>query len=215
MHVWRICRLRCSAPCRSAGWRAGRGVRIRTRCARCWPTWRSKPIGRIGATRWRGCCGPISPSGAAHLNLNQALANLRQAIGDRTRHAAVLRITRETIQFNRASDHDLDVAAFTDLLAACDQHPHRHPETCTSCAQRLQQAVDLYHGDFLASFFLRDSAAFEEWALLKRERLHRRALAALAQLADYHERRGAYAQAQHTPGANWNWIPGARKATGN
>jgi predicted ATPase/DNA-binding SARP family transcriptional activator len=141
-----------------------------------------------------GLLWPERPERAAHLSLNQALANLRQAIGDRT--APVLRITPETIQFNRAGDYDLDVAAFVDLLTVCDQHPHRHPETCTSCARRFQQAVDRYRGSLLDQFFLRDSAAFEEWALLKREQLHRRAITALAQLAAYHERRGEYAAAQ-------------------
>lgn len=43
---------------------------------------------------------------------------------------------------------------------------------------------------FLAGFSLNDSAVFEEWALLKREWLHCQAVEALAQLADYYERRG-------------------------
>jgi DNA-binding SARP family transcriptional activator len=143
-----------------------------------------------------GLLWPERPERAAHLSLNQALSNLRQAIGDRTAPAPLLRITPETIQFDRASDHDLDVAAFSHLLNACDQHLHRHAETCTSCARRLHQAVELYRGDFLDQFFLSDSAAFEEWTLLKREQLHRRAIVAFARLADYHERRGEYDQAQ-------------------
>src|SRR4051812_8087047 len=109
-----------------------------------------------------GLLWPERPERAAHLSLNQALSNLRRALGDRSATAPVLRITPEIIQFNRASDHDLDVTAFMDLLAACDEHPHRHGETCTSCARRLHQAAELYQGDFLASFFLSDSAAFEE-----------------------------------------------------
>jgi DNA-binding SARP family transcriptional activator len=67
-----------------------------------------------------GLLWPERPERAAHLSLNQALANLRQAIGDRSALAPVLHITPETIQWNTASDHDLDVAAFSDLLAACD-----------------------------------------------------------------------------------------------
>ncbi len=141
-----------------------------------------------------GLLWPERAERSAHLSLNQALSNLRQAIGDRS--APVLRITAESIQFDRASDTDLDVASFSELIAACEQHRHRHAETCRSCAQRLQQAVEWYQGDFLASFFLADSAAFEEWVLLKREDLHRRALAALAQLADYHERHGENALAE-------------------
>src|SRR6185436_10936488 len=77
------------------------------------------------------------------------------------------------------------------------QHPHRHPETCTSCARRLKQAAELYRGSLLDQFFLQDSAAFEEWVLLKRERLHQSALQTLTELASYHERRGEYAPAQH------------------
>ncbi len=144
-----------------------------------------------------GLLWPERPERAAHLNLNQALANLRGALGDRTATPPFLCITRETVQFNRASDYELDVETFRARFAACEQHPHRHPETCKPCVQRLQQAIDLYRGSFLAQFFLSDSAAFEEWALLKREWLHRRALRALARLADYHERRADYEQAQH------------------
>jgi predicted ATPase/DNA-binding SARP family transcriptional activator len=144
-----------------------------------------------------GLLWPDRTERGAHLNLNQALANLRGAIGDRTATPSFLSITREAIQFNRASDYELDVEAFIARLAASDQHPHRHLETCKSCVQRLRQAADLYRSSFLAQFFLSDSAAFEEWALLKREWLHRRALHALVHLADYHERRGEYEQAQH------------------
>ena len=55
---------------------------------------------------------------------------------------------------------------------------------------RLAQAVELYRGDFLAGFALPDSAAFEEWALIRREQLHQQALDALDTLATAHERRG-------------------------
>jgi DNA-binding SARP family transcriptional activator len=115
----------------------------------------------------------------ARNNLRQALANLRQALDDQRATPPYLRITRDTVQFNRASDHQIDVVVFSDHLTACDQHLHRHPETCRSCGQRLQQAAALYRGSFLDQFFLNDSAAFEEWVLLTREWLHHRALAAL------------------------------------
>src|SRR6266511_3796346 len=56
-----------------------------------------------------GLLWPERPERAAHLNLNQALANLRGALGDRTATPPFLCITRETVQFNRASDYELDV----------------------------------------------------------------------------------------------------------
>jgi DNA-binding SARP family transcriptional activator len=145
---------------------------------------------------------PELPDEAARHNLRQALANLRTAIGDASTTPSFLLISRDSIQFNPTSDFDLDVAAFTALLAVCETHPHRHPARCRSCATRMEQASALYHGDFLAGFSVGDSVPFEEWQLRHRERLHQHALAALVRMAEYHELRGdddhvcGYAQRQ-------------------
>ncbi len=143
-----------------------------------------------------GLLWPELPDTAARTNLRQALANLREAIGDATARPPFLHITRDTIQFNPGSDYDLDVAAFTALLTACETHPHRSLERCRGCVARMEQALAYYRGDFLAEFALGDSAPFEEWQLRHRERLHQRALDALVHLADYHERRGDDAAAR-------------------
>jgi DNA-binding SARP family transcriptional activator len=143
-----------------------------------------------------GLLWPDSSEQAARRNLSQALFNLRQAIDDAHATPPYLLISRDAIQFNTASDHTLDVATFTTQLDACDAHPHQRLNTCTSCTHRLQQAIAVYRGDFLQHFFIADSAAFEEWALLRREALHRRVLDALAHLADSCEQRGEY-QAAH------------------
>ena len=137
-----------------------------------------------------GLLWPNLPDAAARTNLRQALANLRQAIGDTNATPPFLLITRDTIQFNSASDYNLDVSSFTTLLATCDAHAHRHLERCRSCAARLEQAAALYRGDFLAGFSVGDSVPFEEWLLRQRERLQQGALDSLARLADYHEWRG-------------------------
>ena len=129
-------------------------------------------------------------------SLRQALAMLRLALGERTAAVPVLLITRDTLQFNAAGDAELDVAAFSALLAACATHPHAELARCAPCMHRLQQAATLYRGDFLDQFTAGDSAAFEEWAALHRERLRRQALEVLAHLAAYHERRGDYAPAR-------------------
>ncbi|HEX6387674.1 MAG TPA: tetratricopeptide repeat protein, partial [Anaerolineae bacterium] len=142
-----------------------------------------------------GMLWPELPEAAARNNLRQVLVTLREAIGDRTAEPPYLLTSRATVQFNPDSDAWLDVTAFTDLLAACERHPHRSPDNCKTCAERLQQVAELYRGPFLAEFFLPDSVAFEEWTLLKREWLQRQMLAALARLTAYHERRGQYEQA--------------------
>jgi predicted ATPase/DNA-binding SARP family transcriptional activator len=137
-----------------------------------------------------GLLWPELPDMAARPNLRQALANLREAIGDATATPPFLLITRESIQFNPASDYGLDVAAFEALLTACETHTHRHRDRCRSCAARMAQAISLYRGDFLGRFALIDSAPFEEWQLQHREQLHQRALDVIVQLADHYERRG-------------------------
>src|SRR3954452_22496382 len=139
-----------------------------------------------------GLLWPELSEEAARTNLRQLLANLRQmlTIGDDT---PVLLITRDTIQFNLDSDHQVDIASFRDLLRACDHHAHRRAEACRTCAARLTEAVTLYRGSFLQGLFVRDTAEFEEWVDLQRTAFHRRAIAALSRLTAYFEHRGSYA----------------------
>ena len=68
-----------------------------------------------------GLLWPDWPDRDALANLRSALFDLRKAIGDRTasgdREASppFLLITRDTLQFNAASDHQLDVAEANDI----------------------------------------------------------------------------------------------------
>lgn len=124
---------------------------------------------------------------AARTSLRQALRQLHQAFGDDLDH--FLTVTPQTIQFNSTRHCQLDVAEFVALIRACEQYPHRQRETCRACVERLQRAVALYRGDLLAGFLLKDSAAFEEWAAIKREQLRRAAMSALATLAEHYARR--------------------------
>jgi DNA-binding SARP family transcriptional activator len=124
-----------------------------------------------------GLLWPERPDRAARANLRNALANLRQAIGDGQAHPPLLLITRETIQFNRASDCALDLAALAALSGL---------ET----TGQLEAAVALYRGPFLEGFSLKGCLAFEDWSLLVRERLQRQVLTALARLAEAYEERG-------------------------
>ena len=145
-----------------------------------------------------GLLWPDQPQDKARQSLRQALFHLRQTIADSDEKNGqpFLLVDRHSIQFNTASDHSLDVAVFQSLVHACRVHQHRRLGGCLSCLQRLRELVDLYRCHFLDQFFLSDSAAFEEWALLQREWFRREAVKALFQLADYHERRGEYADAR-------------------
>ena len=139
-----------------------------------------------------GLLWPEQPERNARHSLNQALFNLRRAIGDQDASPPLLLITRQALQFNPRSDRWLDVATFAGLLDACETHPHRQLATCEVCVERLREAASLYRGSFLEGFSIPDSAPFEEWALLERERLQRLVVDALRQLAGHNERRGEY-----------------------
>ena len=139
---------------------------------------------------------PDRPEQAARHNLRQALSNIRRVIGDRDASPAFLLITRQTVQFNQASDYWLDVTAFTTLLETCKTHLHRRLEVCRPCMQRLEQTAELYRGNFLEGFTLVDSRPFEEWVLTQQEWLHHQVMTVFRHLARYHEQLGEYELAQ-------------------
>jgi DNA-binding SARP family transcriptional activator/tetratricopeptide (TPR) repeat protein len=113
---------------------------------------------------------PDWPNRAALSNLRYALSDLRKVISDRGAEPPFLLISREAIQFNAESDHWQDVADLTRLAEAQD-------------VERLEQAVMLYHGDFLDGFSVSEAAPFEDWMRLKREQLRRSYLEAMHRLA--------------------------------
>ena len=146
-----------------------------------------------------GLLWPEAIEADARRSLSQALFNLRQALGEGSTGPPpanpFLLSTRETLQFNPASDHRLDVAGFEALVQAAAAHSHGPSDLCAECVERLERAVTLYRGDFLSHFFVPDSSAFEDWALLRREGLRRQALAALAQLTTHFEQQAVYGRA--------------------
>jgi predicted ATPase/DNA-binding SARP family transcriptional activator len=138
---------------------------------------------------------PDLPEAAARNNLRQALAALKEALGDRHTDPPFLLADRASIQFNPQSDYCLDLDDFLRLLHDTNHHLHRRLESCRACIQKMQQAADLYRGHFLNDFYLGDSTAFEEWAALKREWLHQQALSLLGNLAALHERKSKFSHA--------------------
>ena len=123
----------------------------------------------------------VSPDSEARSHLRHSLANLRKAIGDRQATPPFLSITRETIQFNSDGDCWVDVAEFVALAEGGQPG-------------QWEEAATLYGGPFLQGFSIRDSAAYEEWVLLHRERLHRLAQETLGRLAEEGLELGAHAR---------------------
>lgn len=123
-------------------------------------------------------------------NLRTVLTALRRELGD------YLIITRQTLAFDHSRRYWLDVAEFERSFAALG--PFRPAQPDAARAQRLQAVLDLYQGDFLEGFYLRDGQGFEEWATLQRERLRHLAMQGFRMLAGYQLKTGAYLQGTST-----------------
>jgi len=118
------------------------------------------------------------PDARASANLRKSLSTLRQIFED------ALIITRQSVTFNYDSDHWLDVEVFESALAGGDASLETFPA--------MNEAVELYRGDFLEGFSVRQAVEFEEWALSERERLRQMAIKALQRMSDACADRGEY-----------------------
>lgn len=108
----------------------------------------------------------------------QALKNLRNILPVlRTRTDAHILVTRHTVTFNRYTPYWLDIEAFEALLGVAPAQ---------ASTEALWDAVALYNDDFLSGFYVRNAPLFEEWMLLKRERLRDMFIDALQVLATRH-----------------------------
>jgi DNA-binding SARP family transcriptional activator len=79
------------------------------------------------------------------------------------------------------------VDVFRQLLAVAETHDHATTEVCPDCLAALEEAVELYHGDFMAGFTLRDSPAFDEWQFFQTEALRGELAGALERLGDAYQ----------------------------
>ena len=123
---------------------------------------------------------PDVPDNTAKKNLRQTLYQLRQLLNDSDElpHPFLI-VTRQTIQWNLASDYTVDAKLFVQELAKGN----------------LAAAVSRYAGEILSSFTC-DSLEFEAWLRQERERLHRLALTALDDLAERQMAQADFATAQ-------------------
>ena len=117
-----------------------------------------RPLGRdeLAELLW-----PERTQQQARMNLRVALYRLRAQIDP------YLLISRQQLALNPNAVVDLDALQFERYLAA----------------GQLELATALYRSDFLDGFYLDGSPAFEQWALLERERLRTLAIAAYQQLS--------------------------------
>jgi DNA-binding SARP family transcriptional activator/predicted ATPase len=129
-------------------------------------------------------------------NMRQALSNLRKTIQDVDPEQPFLLIESDTIRVNKNNPQIwLDTHVFETLISTCEKHPHRRIETCATCANRLIQATQLYRGELLDGFTLKDSQDFQDWLVIRREYFRQKMLWALEHLTIYYQQRREYQEA--------------------
>ncbi len=149
-----------------------------------------------------GLLWPEREQKSAQGNLRQILYQVRQVIPELPQRVSgqptpFLLSDRETIAVNPKVSYTLDVRLFLDHLASQEAHVCTS-DLCPVCLESLERATALYHGDFLAGVSLPNSQPFEEWVLLTREFLRRKALEALNTLTQAYLRREAWEAAVTT-----------------
>ncbi len=126
----------------------------------------------------------------ARATLRRTLSTLNKALDGNW-----LEISREYISLNFSADIWLDVDEFHNLISECRSHDHLPTETCSECVKPLSAAVELYGGDFLAGFSLRDSSNFDDWQFYQADSLRRDFTSALERLVQCYSTSGNFESA--------------------
>ncbi|HET9108454.1 MAG TPA: BTAD domain-containing putative transcriptional regulator [Steroidobacteraceae bacterium] len=142
----------------------------------------------LGAMLW-----PEQDEDHARQSLRQALTGLRRLLGDGEGPASLFRIDRDSLGFNRAGTHDIDIAALETVSPAeCSPGVLRSRAACRECHR---VAATYYRGEFLAGLSVPDAPEFESWLDGKRHWFGRRAAEVFADLAACYEQSGQFQRA--------------------
>ena len=128
----------------------------------------------------------LEPS-RARAGLRRNLSVLKKALDGEW-----LVVERETIGTDLNAAFWSDVDQFQKLLGAWQTHGHPQADICPECLTALAEAVELYRGDFLEGFSLRDSPNFDDWQFFQTESLRQELASALERLVRGHTAQGTY-----------------------
>lgn len=120
--------------------------------------------------------------------LRRTLSALRSGIGADWINADRNRVTIE-------DGFICDVHQFRTEVEATGQHDHDVHDVCPACLPHLRKAADLYRGDFLGAFSVREAPDFEDWARMVTESLRLEAGDVFQRLAMGNAGSGDYGEA--------------------
>ena len=134
----------------------------------------------------------------------RALASLRRTLSSlNSRLPGWMDADRETISLKESSKLWIDVSEFGTQLARVREHCSNGRELCDGCRMVLEEALELYRGDFLEGLILGDAPQFDDWQFLQREELRRELGTVLEHLTRAYAERSQWEPAI---GAARRWI---------
>jgi DNA-binding SARP family transcriptional activator len=136
----------------------------------------SRPSQRVSRDKLAALLWSSTGPDQARQSLRQTLSGLRKELGQISATDRILVEEGDLLGLDETLV-DVDVAAFEQLVASGSE-------------DALTKAIALYDGDFLDGFVINEER-FDQWSLAERDRLHRMALRAHAQLAELQIRSGA------------------------
>lgn len=139
-----------------------------------------RPAQLVSRDKMAGLLWSSTATEQARQSLRQTLSSLRKELAHLSADRKILVEDGDFLSLD-PSLVTVDVAEFEKLVAS-------------NTDEALAKAVTLYRGDFLEGFEL-DEEKFDQWVLAERDRLHRMALRAHAQLIESQTRGGAVDEA--------------------
>ncbi|HVL80750.1 MAG TPA: BTAD domain-containing putative transcriptional regulator, partial [Actinomycetota bacterium] len=120
----------------------------------------------------------------ARAALRRTLSVLRSGLEDRW-----LVAERDQISLDRGGVR-LDLDELRSGAAGCDVHRGAPQPACDACFAGLSSSAELWRGDFMAGFALRDSATFDDWQFFQAEGVRREVGVLLERLVEALVQRG-------------------------
>jgi DNA-binding SARP family transcriptional activator/predicted ATPase len=128
----------------------------------------------------------------ARASLRTALWHLNEPL------ESFLIVDRQSVAFDQDTPHWVDVVEFGEYIGSVreatrgDDDADDAPPLTDRQAALLDDAVELYRGEFMAGFAVRNAPDFEDWMLRQREWCRDLAVRALYRLVAYHKAKGEY-----------------------
>ncbi len=130
---------------------------------------------------------PENTQARAFANLRQAIWEIKSSLGDNW-----LDTSRHSLQLTSKENIWLDISEFNNLLMLEKTHSHPRGRICDQCVKNFKRAAELFNGEFLTGFSLRDSPEFDDWQYFQANEINRKIVRAYKQLVDWYSEKEEY-----------------------